>query len=409
MHRLCKRVALAVSVTGLALQASVAAAQDSAADDALDALSAAAEQPETALATAHAQEAEGDLLGAASTLERALLERPDADNVRLAYVRLLCRLDDRELAKIELGALRSRPTPGEAWKQMVEACGNDFGTATRRTGRIGGTMSIGLAFDEDAFGEVNTVPFFAPSSRDGLAFVAQSQISAQMPLGDAFVYGDIFAQTLNPLSGPGSEYQFGDAAVGIGIENGRSLFSAGALARHGRIADAEYLTAFGGEASASFHVGDAGRLTLRLEAVDEQFVLSNFDGWHYTGELVYEHHPTLLSSYFVAIAAETKEAPFEFFGYDAFRLAAGAEFPLETNGVYGKVSATLRHVDFHNAEFFEDRRQLRFFARGAVGVPLIGRSLYLEAALRYRSRDENFDFIEAYGSVGGDLMLVWRF
>jgi hypothetical protein len=409
MQRLCKRVALAISVTGLAFHAPAALAQDAGADDALDALSAAAERPETALATASAQEAEGDLLGAASTLERALLDQPEADNVRLAYVRLLCRLDDRELARIELGALRSRPTSGDAWEQMVTACGDDFKTATRRTGRIGGKISVGLSYDEDAFGEINTSPFFAPASRDGLAFVAQSQIAAQIPLGDAFVYGDLFAQTLNPLSGPGTDYQFGDAALGIGAETGRSLLSAGALVRHGRIADAEYLTALGAEASASLRIGNSGRLSLRLEAVDEEFVVSNYDGWHYTGELIYEHHPTLLSSYFVAIAAETKEAPFEFFGYDAFRLAAGAEFPLETNGVYGKVSATLRHVDFHNAEFFEDRRQLRFFARGAIGVPLIGRSLFVETALRYRSRDENSEFIDAYGSFGGDLMLVWRF
>jgi len=409
MHRQCSRIAFAFAVLGLACHAPGALAQDNGPDAALDALSAAAERPETALATAAEQEAEGDLLGAASTLERALLERPEADDVRLAYATLLCRLDDRESASAELGALRSRPTSGAAWQKMIAACGEEFGQVTRRTGRIGGKVSVGLSYEEDAYGELNTTPFFAPASTDGLAFVARSQINLHVPVGGAFFYGDLFAQTHNSLSGPDSEYQFGDVAAGIGLETGTSTFSAGGVVRHGRISGEEYLTALGAEASASFRLGNTGRMTLRLEAVDEEFVVSNFDGWHYTAQLAYERHPTLLSSYFVAIAAETKDAPFDFFGYDAVSLAAGAEFPLDDSGFYGKVSSTLRHVNFHNEEFFEDRREWRFFARGAIGVPLVGRSLFLEAAARYRSRDDNRAFIDAYGSFGGDLMLVWRF
>ncbi|MFZ9394885.1 MAG: hypothetical protein ACO25F_02350, partial [Erythrobacter sp.] len=141
----------------------------------------------------------------------------------------------------------------------------------------------------------------------------------------------------------------------------------------------------------------------------EDFVVSNFNGWHYTAQLAYERHPTLLSSYFIAVAAETKDATFDFFEYDAFSLSAGAEFPLDASGFYGKVSATLRRVQFEDIELVPDRRELRFFARGAVGVPLVGRSLFLEAAARYRSRDDKRPLVDAYGSFGGDLMLVWRF
>lgn len=409
MHRICTRLAIALSASGFVFHAPAALAQDSDTGAALDALSAAAERPETALATAAAQEAEGDLLGAASTLERALLERPEADDVRLAYVTLLCRLDDRESARAELGALRSRPTSGGGWERMVTACGMEFDKVTRRTGRIGGKISVGLAYDEDAFGELNAFSFFAPESTDGLAIVARSQIHAHIPAGEAFFYGDLFAQSHNSISGPSSEYQFGDAAIGIGRENGTSEFSAGGVVRLGWIGGDEYLTALGGEALASWRVGNTGRLTLHLEAVDEDFQVPNFDGWHYTARLGYERHPTLLSSFFVAVGAETKDARFDVFGYDAFSLSGATEFPLSESGVYGKVSATIRHVNFHNEEFFQDRRELRFFARGAVGVPLVGRSLFLEAAARYRARDYNLEFVDAYGSLGGDLMLVWRF
>mgnify|MGYP006144613583 CR=1 FL=1 len=45
----------------------------------------------------------------------------------------------------------------------------------------------------------------------------------------------------------------------------------------------------------------------------------------------------------------------------------------------------------------------------AVGVPLIGRSLFLEGAARYRTRQDNRAFFEDFSSFGGDLTLVWRF
>src|SRR3546814_4197268 len=95
------------------------------------------------------QEAEGDLLGAASTLERALLDNPQADDVRLAYATLLCQLDDRESARVEIAALRSRPVSGNEWKRMLGACGEDFDQISRQVGQITGYVSAGIAYDRD--------------------------------------------------------------------------------------------------------------------------------------------------------------------------------------------------------------------------------------------------------------------
>src|SRR3546814_6932923 len=47
-----------------------------------------------------------------------------------------------------------------------------------------GYVSVGIAYDRDAFGELNTLFFFLPQSRDGLAFVASSQINARLPMGE---------------------------------------------------------------------------------------------------------------------------------------------------------------------------------------------------------------------------------
>lgn len=411
MNRMIGRsvIGLAVLTAGFGMQPALA--QENAGNTALDELSEAAETPQAALAMAATQEADGDLLGAASTLERALLDSPHADDVRLAYATLLCRLDDRESARIEIGALRSRPTSGSEWKRMLGACGEDFDQISRRAGRINGTLSAGIAYDRDAFGELNTLSFFTPQDRDGLAIVASSQINAHLPMGDgnAFAYGDLYALTHNDISGPDSDYQFGDVAIGFGIARGASEFTAGGLVRHGRIAGNELFTAYGGEVGASFLAGSRGRISLRAEAVDEDYFLDLQDGWHYTFLASYERHHLRGSSIYFAAAYETKDAQFDVFGYDAISLAGALELPLSRSGTYARLSSTLRRVDFHNEEFFDDRRDLRFFTRAAVGVPLIGRSLFLEGAVSYRLRGHNLPFLEDYNSLGGDLRLVWRF
>ncbi len=409
MTKTTSQIATGVSALVLALTAAPVAAQEDVDAASLDSLSEAAESTESALATAAEQEADGDLLGAASTLERALLNRPEADDVRLAYATVLCKVDDKESARIEIGALRLRPTTGDAWRQMLEACGEEFNNIARRTGRIGGTMSAGIAYQEDAYGEVNAFSYFLPPSVDGLAFVANAQINARVPAGGAFFYSDIYAQNHTAVSGQGSDYQIGDLTVGFGTETDSSEFSGGALVRHGRIAGDKYFTAVGGEINAVFRAGGNGRISLRGEAVSEDYILNDIDGWHYSVQAGYQWFPTLAHSFSIAAGFETKDAEFDVFGYDAYSVAAAARFPLGEGGAYGKMSATLRYVDFHNMEFFDDRHETRIYTRAAIGVPLVKRSLFLEAGTSYRTRDYNLYYYNDYNSWGGDLQLVWNF
>src|SRR3546814_12264339 len=123
------------------------------------------------------EDAEGALLGAASTRERSFLDNPQADDVMLAYATVLCQLHDRESARVPFAPLLSRPVSGNEWKRMLGACGEDFDQISRQVGQINGYVSVGIAYDRDAFGELNTLFFFLPQSRDGLAFVARSQLN----------------------------------------------------------------------------------------------------------------------------------------------------------------------------------------------------------------------------------------
>jgi thioredoxin-like negative regulator of GroEL len=69
------------------------------------------------------QVADADLLGAVGTLERVLLAHPEANEARLLYASLLCRLDDTEGAGVELGLLPPEAITEEEWQEVTKACG----------------------------------------------------------------------------------------------------------------------------------------------------------------------------------------------------------------------------------------------------------------------------------------------
>ncbi|MDB5692580.1 MAG: hypothetical protein JWO81_1643 [Alphaproteobacteria bacterium] len=89
----------------------------------LDSLVIASQQVDSGLALAGQQIAGADLLGAAGTLERVLFAHPEAVPPRLLYASLLCRLDDRRGAEVELGLLAGKPVADADWAGVTAACG----------------------------------------------------------------------------------------------------------------------------------------------------------------------------------------------------------------------------------------------------------------------------------------------
>jgi hypothetical protein len=94
------------------------------AQDSPDALIDASRQVDSGLALANRQIAASDLLGALGTLERVQFANPEAVPPRLLYISLLCRLDDREGAEVELGLLAGRPIADADWAGVAAACGS---------------------------------------------------------------------------------------------------------------------------------------------------------------------------------------------------------------------------------------------------------------------------------------------
>ena len=74
-------------------------------------------------ALAHRQIRASDLPGALGTLERVLFAYPEATPPRLLYASLLCFLDDRQGAELELGLLAGKPIADSDWAGVAAACG----------------------------------------------------------------------------------------------------------------------------------------------------------------------------------------------------------------------------------------------------------------------------------------------
>jgi hypothetical protein len=122
-HRHGERKVAAKPLPLLFALAALALAGTAGAQDNPDALIDASRQVESGIALANRQIAASDLLGALGTLERVQFAHPEAVPPRLLYISLLCRLDDREGAEVELGLLAGRPIADSDWAGVAAACG----------------------------------------------------------------------------------------------------------------------------------------------------------------------------------------------------------------------------------------------------------------------------------------------
>jgi hypothetical protein len=376
-------------------------------DPELERLVAAGQSPTAALAEAARQEAEGDALGAASTLERALIENPAADAVRIEYVALLCKLGDRGTARLELDLLQGRTVGGQAWNRMVSACGKDFAD-TRRTGKVSARLSAGLAYDENAADQLSPFAVFGPGSRDGLAVVASADVDARIAAGSGHFYGSAMALTHSDVAGPRNDYQFGEMTLGYGNEFEGTATSFGAVVRSGRLIGDHFVTAYGGQVSIATRAGQSTQIIVQAEAVHEDYADDTFNGMHYALMVGFDVTTSSRQRFSVGLGAEQKNTQLDQFDYNGYRLAAAFELPLDQRGTTLNGSLTLRRMEFEKLPLFNTRKEWRLYSRLAVGIPLIGRNLSLEPAVTYRLRDYNAaSFLDDYNSIGGELRLVW--
>ena len=89
----------------------------------LDALVQKSRDNSSGTALALRQIADGDLVGATLTLDRVLVNDPNAEEARLMRAGLFCRLDDPDGAKAELDELAGSRILDAHWGEIKAACG----------------------------------------------------------------------------------------------------------------------------------------------------------------------------------------------------------------------------------------------------------------------------------------------
>ena len=405
----------------LASAAMPAMAQDAQIASDLDAIIDTANDPAAALRLAREQADTGDLIGAAATLERALITRPDssAAPVRLYYVTTLCRLDDVGRARIELDKVDGRRISDGDWASVVQACGAIERPAARSaaTSGIFGQLALGLAYDTDALGAL-AVNFAFPGitgvSDDDFAFIGSARIEGRTPIGQGYGYAGLAGETKNNFGSSGLDYQIGTVRVGYGQQGERIGFALGGVATHARLQGAPFVTEYGGQAELGLSTGRTGRITLRGEAVHQayngSFAFFSRDGERYDLAIDYRAVDHRRGQWVIGAAFEEKTAQAVPLGYRGVRAYSGFRQPIGWAGSYGLISTTIRFIDFRDAMFFNDRQETRYFTRAALGTPFFGSGFDIEGGVSHTRREYNqSSFLRDYDSFGFDLQLVWNF
>lgn len=424
------RASMAALGASAAFAAPAAIAQESD-TSALDALVDASANPASAVSTARAQAQQGDLTGAAATLERALLADPNAHDARLFYAGLMCRLDDAQGARVEVAKLAGQNFSDGAWNEAAAACGGVLARPEAPKGSttgLQGEIAMGVAYDSDALGPLITqidLPVIGVRRDEGFSWIASARIAGKgknYASGGDF-YGSFNLRSKRSMDGPKQQYDTTEFRAGYGRAAESTDFAVGGVLRHARLFDDPYVTEYGGQAEIGFAKTETSRVVLRAEAVQQDYEKIGpgafGTGMRYDLSLALEKKLGEDSWLAIGVGAETKDGKVRDFGYNGGRLFASYRRAVGEAGAYFNLATTLRYVDFKDRAPAQDRKDVRGFARAAYGMPVAKDNLILEGALSYTYRgvkDSNTATppvavinIGNYHSVGAELRLIWKF
>jgi len=88
----------------------------------LELMSQATETAEQGMALAREEISRNELLIAAATLQRLMINHPEALPAQLLHATLLCRLDDRTGAAVEFEGLRRKDFKDTDWSEAMAPC-----------------------------------------------------------------------------------------------------------------------------------------------------------------------------------------------------------------------------------------------------------------------------------------------
>lgn len=358
-----------------------------------------------------------DTAGAMRHLDAALLLEPQ--NLRVGAYRAALRSVDTTAQSRSHASGATAADTTSCPDASAECDAEPQAPRRSTTSRYGwtGELSAGATYDSDAVNSVSHVfdnPANTAGRGGGLSFIGAARLQGRTAAGSGWAYGGASLTTKNSLTGPQANYQVGELRAGYGRRAGGGTVTLGGIVRHGRFADAPYLTQYGGQLGVTFAPVRFGRLSVQVEAMRQDYarttpILSR-NGWRFDLATTLRVNTGNKNTVVVGIGLEKKTAVTRTEGYQGARLLANIRIPLATDGTYVNLTSTARYSDYDDNGPIKGRSELRFFNRAAIGIPIGPKGLSIEAAVSHTATNYNrASLLNNYSSSGGEARLVWKF
>ena len=380
----------------------------------------------------------GEMLNAASALERMLYANPNWHSARLLYAAVLYRLDDPKAAMRELSLLENRNL-NEQQIKTYERYLVDFEKplpprSTAGSGNvyaphdgIKASLNIGFRADNNA-GNALTDEGFGFSNQGDVSLHAQGRVAVSTAITEthkAAAYASLSGQIRRHETFFQADYDVIDLQGGVRVKPGETgLMSLGLDARQININGEKYLRQIGPRLSVNQKISETLKASVNLSVYHQDYdVLPNAalederDGYRTRFQLALQKQLKPSEKLTVAVGYDTKTAEIGAFAYEGPQALLGFEKTLD-KGPYLKTNLQLRVLDYRDSldPNIDERKDTRFSARQALGIPLNASSwssssvktAAVELGFNYNNRASNVDSND-YKNFGVDVKLKLNF
>lgn len=385
----------------------------------------------------------GEMLNAASALERMLYANPNWHSSRLLYAAVLYQLDDQKAALRELSLLKGKelntkqtiryeryltdfkkPLPVRAL--TVSRSGAQPINAYSRQDPVTASFDLGVRADNNA-GNALVDEGFGFSNRGDVALHAQGRIRVSKPISadqNTTLRAAIGGQFRRQETFSQADYDLIDLQAGVSTRpTGKGRMSFDIDARRVNISGEKYLDQIGPRVTFSQATSETIRTTVSLSVYDQDYdALSNArlenerDGVRTRIQLGIQKSLKPYQQLTLGLGYDTKTAEISPFAYKGPQALLGFDQQFQ-NGNYLKTQIQLRQLNYKGSltPTVDRRKETRISARQSLGIPLttlvnnpIVKKVDLEIGVNYNERFSNIDTND-YKNIGADLKLKFNF
>lgn len=379
----------------------------------------------------------GEMLNAASALERMLYANPNWHSARLLYAAVLYRLDDPKAALRELSLIKTRNLNAEqieTYERYFEQFKTPLPPRSKTSleslyaphDAVKAAVTFGVRSDNNA-GNALTDEVFGAGNQGDVSFLAQGRLEFSTEITDTKKisgYATIGGQLRRHDTFSNADYDVIDVQAGLRTKPGETgRISLGIDARQVTISGEKYLEQIGPRVSFSQTISKKTKASFSLSVYDQNYdVLSNAplenerDGIKTRMQLGLQTYLKPAQKVTVALGYDTKTADIGEFAYDGPQALLGFENIFD-DGVYMKTRVQLRLLNYRDSfdPDIDKREETRFAFRHAFGMPVKAlantdtvKRAAVELGVNYNNRASNIDSND-YNNVGMDLKLKANF